>query len=234
MSLDNKLIELENIKSNWDQISHSTNSQTHAVKGKHYYYHYTCDGINDIGWGCGYRTLQTMCSWIRFQLLEKYQSNQIDKVVRNVPRISEIQNILVECGDKPSSFSGSKEWIGCFEASLVIDYLYDLPCKILHCEAGTLLNNIDSLREHFRTIKSPIMMGGDMDNASKGILGVCDNYNTLSMISSTYLLVANPHYSDKTIANGDSLVNEGWIKWTDSQAFEENISFYNFCMPQKI
>ena len=28
------------------------------------YWHYLCDGFDDRGWGCGYRTLQTIASWI--------------------------------------------------------------------------------------------------------------------------------------------------------------------------
>ena len=28
------------------------------------YWHYCCDDLNDRGWGCGYRTLQTISSWI--------------------------------------------------------------------------------------------------------------------------------------------------------------------------
>ena len=28
------------------------------------YWHYLCDSFDDRGWGCGYRTLQTIASWI--------------------------------------------------------------------------------------------------------------------------------------------------------------------------
>ena len=28
------------------------------------YWHYCCDKVDDRGWGCGYRTLQTISSWI--------------------------------------------------------------------------------------------------------------------------------------------------------------------------
>ena len=28
------------------------------------YWHYVCDHFDDRGWGCGYRTLQTIASWI--------------------------------------------------------------------------------------------------------------------------------------------------------------------------
>ena len=34
-------------------------------KGTTYdYWHYVCDNFDDRGWGCGYRTLQTIASWI--------------------------------------------------------------------------------------------------------------------------------------------------------------------------
>lgn len=36
-----------------------------TVQGTYEYWHYGCDGLDDRGWGCGYRTLQTICSWIR-------------------------------------------------------------------------------------------------------------------------------------------------------------------------
>ena len=77
------------------------------------YYHYNCDNTNDAGWGCGYRTTQTMCSWIRYQILEKNKKLNIESRVPDVPSILEIQKILTDCGDKPSNFVGSKQWIGC-------------------------------------------------------------------------------------------------------------------------
>ena len=36
----------------------------------------------------------------------------------------EIQETLVEVGDKPETFVGSKEWIGTFEACIVLDHLF--------------------------------------------------------------------------------------------------------------
>ena len=35
-----------------------------TVAGDYEYWHYGCDGFDDRGWGCGYRTLQTIASWI--------------------------------------------------------------------------------------------------------------------------------------------------------------------------
>ena len=33
------------------------------VRGEYDYWHYMCDGVDDRGWGCGCRTLQTNISW---------------------------------------------------------------------------------------------------------------------------------------------------------------------------
>ena len=35
-----------------------------VVRGDYEYWHYGCDKVDDRGWGCGYRTLQTIASWI--------------------------------------------------------------------------------------------------------------------------------------------------------------------------
>ena len=36
-----------------------------TVRGSYEYWHYGCDGLDDRGYGCGYRTLQTICSWFK-------------------------------------------------------------------------------------------------------------------------------------------------------------------------
>ena len=36
-----------------------------VIRGSYEYWHYGCDGFDDRGFGCGYRTLQTICSWIK-------------------------------------------------------------------------------------------------------------------------------------------------------------------------
>ena len=69
------------------------------------------------GWGCGYRTLQTMCSWIQGQRGEG---------MHKVPSLGQFQDALVAMEDKPKSFAGSKEWIGSFELCICIDYFYDV------------------------------------------------------------------------------------------------------------
>ncbi len=213
------LLELHQIEANFKDIPNVTSK--HSVIGSHKFYHYKCDGADDIGWGCGYRTLQTICSWIRQQLIDRGHQQ-----VKDVPSILEIQSILVECGDKPTSFLKSREWIGCYESSIVIDFLYQVPCRILHSKPGQLRGLLEELTQHFRTNPAPIMMGGDVDNASKGILGICETSSAAS-----YLLVANPHYfNDGTEASTES----DWIKWIEIDQLENTDSFYNFCVPKKI
>ena len=125
-----------------------------TVKGSYEYWHYGCDGVDDRGYGCGYRTLQTICSWL------KTFKTSVDQDI-SIPSITEIQNLLVEMEDKPQSMVGSRDWIGSFEACLIIDRLYDVPSKILHISSGNFLENqVDAIFNHFHKFGSPIMMGG--------------------------------------------------------------------------
>ncbi|KAK4427021.1 putative Ufm1-specific protease [Sesamum alatum] len=93
------------------------------IQGSYEYYHYLQDGFDDSGWGCAYRSLQTIISWFRQQ---HYTS--ID-----VPSHREIQQALVEIGDKDPSFIGSREWIGAIELSFVLDKLLGVSCKVIKC-----------------------------------------------------------------------------------------------------
>lgn len=55
----------------------------------------------------------------------------------------------------------------------MIDKLYDIPSKIVHVNKGDQLENIVvQLKNHFEKFGSPIMMGGDVDCSSKGIMGI--------------------------------------------------------------
>ena len=83
------------------------------------------------GWGCGYRTLQTMCSWIQQQQSSPTASAASTASAGTtapvrVPSIPIIQQALVTMGDKPSTFLESKDWIGSFEVCIVIDHFYNV------------------------------------------------------------------------------------------------------------
>lgn len=64
-------------------------------------------------WGCAYRSLQSLWSWF---LLQQYTEEP-------VPGHRLIQETLVKVGDKQPAFVGSKEWIGSFEVSTVLNQL---------------------------------------------------------------------------------------------------------------
>lgn len=186
-----------------------------VISGECLYYHYGCDGKDDRGWGCGYRTIQTISSWLRL--------NQ-PLCVRHPPSVNEIQQTLVEIGDKPDSFLGSREWIGTFEASLVLDQLYDVPCRIVHVRYGGELDQaVEDLHNHFLTRGSPVMMGGERDNSSKGILGVSTSKH------GSYLLVMDPHYYGCPL-DKNNLQRQGWVSWKPVRSLDQ-CSFYNICLP---
>lgn len=221
--VESNLINLEDV---YLDLKNTENlERIEKVKGKYEYYHYRCDNYDDVGFGCGYRTTQTMCSWIRNQIIKQNQEFSNNRKVPDIPTILEMQKILVDCGDKPSSFVGSSDWIGCFESSIIIDTLYDVPCKILHSPPGELGNNLNQIYEHFQKLGCPIMMGGDFDNASKGVLGIGQDKKD------SYLLIADPHYRHQN-AKKINLIQDEWISWRPIESFQID-SFYNFCLPQK-
>uniref|UniRef100_W5K785 UFM1-specific peptidase 1 n=1 Tax=Astyanax mexicanus TaxID=7994 RepID=W5K785_ASTMX len=195
-------------------------SRFSVVSGDCLYYHYGCDGKDDRGWGCGYRTVQTICSW-----LFMHSGPQSGKA-KPPPSLPDIQQALVTIGDKQPSFLGSREWIGTYEAALVIDQLYDVPCRIIHVRSGgpELQQAAEDLHHHFTTCGSPVMMGGDRDNSSKCILGVCSGKE------GTHLLIMDPHYYGPTL-DKESLQRRGWVAWKRVSCLDQ-CSFYNLCLPQ--
>ncbi|KAJ6635849.1 putative Ufm1-specific protease 1 [Pseudolycoriella hygida] len=187
--------------------------KSYLTRGDYTYFHYSCDNVNDVGWGCGYRTCQSLCSWIAAQ-----QNRQIA-----VPTLLDIQKILVDIGDKPKSFNGSRQWIGALEVFYIIDTLFDISCKIQHIPKGEMKRYINILRLYFEQFGGLVMMGGDVDASSKGIAGIhiADN--------DAYLLVIDPHFVGE--ASIEQLVSEGFVKWRHTSEFSDS-SFYNLCLPQ--
>ena len=60
-----------------------------VVSGDYQYCHYLMDGTDDRGWGCGYRTLQTILSWI-------INNTSDNNYKLSIPSIQRIQEILVQ------------------------------------------------------------------------------------------------------------------------------------------
>lgn len=101
-----------------DEIRDENDETFESVRGSLLFYHYKCDGQDDRGWGCGYRTLQSICSWIV-------------NTEQDIPSLTKIQETLVELEDKPSSFIKSNQWIGTCEATMVLSQLYDVNYSLI-------------------------------------------------------------------------------------------------------
>ncbi|KAK7107109.1 ufm1-specific protease 1-like [Littorina saxatilis] len=144
-------------------------------------------------------------------------------VPSDVPAIRQIQQALVAMGDKPAQFVDSRDWIGSYEVCLCLDFFYQVPCKIVHVGAGAgLACHLSELHKHFTSMGGPIMMGGDCDASSKGILGVCTDPGAL--------LVLDPHCSS-VVECASQLLTADWVKWVALEDFHQT-SFYNLCLPQ--
>ncbi|GMH16749.1 hypothetical protein Nepgr_018590 [Nepenthes gracilis] len=191
------------------------------IQGSYVYYHYLQEGFDDSGWGCAYRSLQTIISWFR---LQHYTS--VD-----VPSHREIQEALVDIGDKDPSFIGSREWIGAIELSFVLDKLLGVTCKVINVRSGAELpEKCRELALHFENQGTPIMIGGGV--LAYTLLGV--DYNELT--GECAFLILDPHYT-----GGDDLkkiVNGGWCGWkravdSKGRSFFLHSKFYNLLLPQR-
>lgn len=204
-------------------LSHSgvSGGVASTVQGSYDYHHYLQDGIDDSGWGCAYRSLQTIVSWFR---LQHYTS--ID-----IPSHREIQQCLVEIGDKDTSFIGSRDWIGAIELSFVLDKLLGVSCKVMNVRSGAELpEKCRELALHFENQGTPIMIGGGV--LAYTLLGV--DYNEAS--GDCAFLILDPHYTGSDDIK--KIVNGGWIGWkkaVDSKGkhFFLHDKFYNLLLPQR-
>ena len=193
--------------------SHVRGGRAHLVRGGYDYFHYMQDKTNDAGWGCAYRSLQTIFSWFRIQ---NYSTVPI-------PSHADIQSCLVKIGDKPSDFVGSKRWIGAVELSYVLDELAGFSSKILTVPSGhDIPSKARELSAHFDDVGTPIMMGGGA--LAYTLLGVDHNEST----GECAFLILDPHYVGGEDARA---VVPRWCGWKKAEdVFSED--FYNLLMPQ--
>lgn len=189
--------------------------KSHLVQGNYTYHHYMQDRFDDDKWGCAYRSLQTLFSWFRFQ----------GYTDRSIPTHREIQQALVDVGDKDQMFVGSRKWIGSFEVSYCLDHLIGITSKFLNVQAGTeMATKGRELAQHFDTQGTPVMIGGGV--LAHTILGVDYNEST----GDIKFLILDPHYT-----GGEDLQiiqKEGWCGWKGPN-FWVPTAHYNMCMPQR-
>ncbi|TKS68250.1 Ufm1-specific protease 2 [Collichthys lucidus] len=163
-------------------LTHPTleNGKVYLVQGIYSYHHYMQDHMDDNGWGCAYRSLQTICSWFQQQGYTE----------RPVPTHKEIQQALVDVGDKQTSFVGSRQWIGSIEVQAVLNQLLEVTSKIMFVSQGSdLASKGRELANHFLTEGTPIMIGGGV--LAHTILGVAWSETT----GQIRYLILDPHYT---------------------------------------
>ncbi|ETP02044.1 hypothetical protein F441_20798 [Phytophthora nicotianae CJ01A1] len=194
------------------------------VDGFYGYYHYLQQGMNDKGWGCAYRSLQTLASWLFVQhyTQQRFLSHE------------QIQSALVKIGDKPARFQGSTEWIGSLEVGYVLDELFGVTFRSLSVSSGAQLPDVArELLYHFETQGTPVMMGGGQ--LAFTLLGV--DYDPDAGVCA--FLTLDPHYSgdeDLATIQHQTVALEGYkavpCSWRKTTTFAKN-SFYNLCLPQR-
>ena len=60
--------------------------------------------------------------------------------------------ILWGAGDKPSSFVGSKQWIGAIELGFILDTLLGVACKVITVPSGAdMPSKAREIAHHFDT-----------------------------------------------------------------------------------
>eukprot|EP01138_Halocafeteria_seosinensis_P014519 gb/GECG01014822.1/.p1 GENE.gb/GECG01014822.1/~~gb/GECG01014822.1/.p1 ORF type:complete len:703 (+),score=62.77 gb/GECG01014822.1/:1-2109(+) len=227
---------------------------TAICRGDIEYHHYKLFELDDTGWGCAYRALQTVLSWVlredisalkqcEHHLLHSEKSSVFGPTI---PSHVGIQRILVKVDNKSTSLVGSKEWIGSFEAAKVIQHLTSVNFKHVHFQSGIDLSKYtDILVDHFGKAGGPVIVGGGM--LALTIVGAAKRKGQ----PHRWLLILDPHYHGcrpKTDATGalQSDINASYkssrappLYWqrmdilsNKDQAgpFLKN-EFYNICIP---
>ncbi|EFO90451.1 hypothetical protein CRE_30321 [Caenorhabditis remanei] len=185
-----------------------------TVNGPYNYHHYMQDGIDDNGWGCAYRSFQTIWSWF---ILNGYTD-------KPVPSHRDIQQTLVNIGDKEQKFVGSRQWIGSTEISYVLNELLKLECRFIATNSGAeVVERARELARHFETSGTPVMIGGNM--LAHTILGVDFNETT----GETKFLILDPHYTGTEDIK--TITSKGWCAWKPA-SFWSTDHFYNMVLAQ--
>ncbi|XP_033349722.1 ufm1-specific protease 2 [Bombus vosnesenskii] len=191
------------------------NRKVQLVQGSYMYHHYMQDNFDDNGWGCAYRSLQTIISWFRLQGYTEIP----------IPSHRVIQKCLVNIGDKPANFIDSKQWIGSTEVGFVLESLLDISVKILCASTGEEVSSLaPNLLHHFQTQGTPVMIGGGV--LAHTILGV--SYDQIT--GDVKFLILDPHYTGRD--HLPSIIGKGWCGWK-SKDFWKKDAFYNMCLPQR-
>ncbi|XP_055694568.1 ufm1-specific protease 2 [Lutzomyia longipalpis] len=187
--------------------------QQYLVHGTYGYYHYMQQKFDDSGWGCAYRSLQTIFSWFRHQGYTE----------KPIPSHYDIQEALVSVGDKNRAFLGSKQWIGSTEVSLCLEKFLNISSRIMFVQSGgDLAHKGAELAMHFESQGTPIMIGGGV--LAHTIIGI--DYNRIS--GEIKFLILDPHYTGAEDLS--TIQQKGFCNWKTINFWDKK-SYYNLCMP---
>ncbi len=195
----------------------------------------------DKGWGCAYRSLQTILSWYRRNrtVTSATHPHLLGPVALpaaspaaaacvGVPSHAAIQTALVALGDKPASLRGSSQWIGAFELALVLQGLYGIRAKLVPVASGAGVRaHARELVEHFSEQGAPVMVGGG--ELALTVVGVAVNEQS----GDVRYLIMDPHYTGEDTV--EAAVGEGKGRgcvWRGDEVWDKN-AFYNILLPQK-
>ena len=197
-------------------------TSTHLCTGQLRYHHYCVDGFNDRGWGCGYRTVQTILSWI-------------DST--RPPSIVELQEVLQRSGAliADQECNRSTAWIGVSEAVVLLDVLHDAAVEVLPIASGTeIAQHVSRLCHHFDRGGGPVMVGGGADVYSKTVIGI--RWASRRGAENAELLILDPHYEGRGALDGDvaALRAGGWASWRPITSALSAGSFYNLALPRPL
>ena len=202
-----------------------------VVRGSYDFHHFGSGGLDDRGWGCAYRSLQTIASWALRPPLGTGGREAPSQSSFAVPTHLEVQEALELCGDKPPGFAGSREWIGSFELGLLLDALLGLPSRILPFNCGRELPQAaPSLASHFASGGGPVMCGGG--SAAVTLLGVAPGAPV------PCALVLDPHFfrardSDPTARGAAEVAAAGCLNWRDLSEIAPEGAHCNLLLPKR-
>mmetsp|Transcript_6986 Transcript_6986/g.24418 ORF Transcript_6986/g.24418 Transcript_6986/m.24418 type:complete len:173 (+) Transcript_6986:259-777(+) len=142
-----------------------------------------------------------------------------------------MQEVLVKMGDKPCKFLGSSDWIGSVEISILLDYFYSAPCRIIHRRNDEPWDPsiTRSIMSHFAAVGSPIMLGGQGGGA-RTVLGICISEAEDAQVPRCLLL--DPHYSGEDEIASLSRHSSRVCAWSTFDSIcRQYGSFTNLCLP---
>ncbi|CAL8108563.1 unnamed protein product [Calicophoron daubneyi] len=196
-------------------------STTYVVMGRYTYKHYLQDGIDDKNWGCAYRSLQTLISWLMWQ-------GEIE--CKSLPSLTDIQASLVRVGDKPQRFIGSRQWIGSLEVSFCLGEMYGIQCRLVPVARGSEMATVAAplLAQHFASGGGPVMIGGgQLAHTIIGVHLANQDDRSVEKRSDARYLILDPHFTGP--ANSlKTILEKGWCGWKDSSFWKDNVH-YNLC-----